>query len=84
MATRILEFGLMPAAVGAGLVYVTDKYVLPHVISHPITFSPAQASTVVAQGAGDTTDLLYMLGLNALAVYLGVIIGNYLNQIFFK
>lgn len=72
MSARAFEQPLIPAVTAAAMVYAGDKYVLP-------SFLPAANPS-----ACDDANVLMVTGFRALMIYLGVLVGDYLNQMFMR
>lgn len=73
MSARAFEQPLIPAVTAAAMVYAGDKYVLPSLVG-----------STDLMAACDDKNMLMVLGLRALMIYLGVLVGDYLNQMFFR
>ena len=72
MSTRAFEQPLIPSVTAAAMVYAGDKWVIPMMYNNSTT------------AACDPDNVLMVTGIRALMIYLGVLVGDYLNQMFFR
>lgn len=70
---RALELGAIPSLTAAGFVYLADVYILPK-LGVTASYDTIQTGT----------NLLWKLLVDALAIYLGVIVGNMINNAVFR
>ena len=70
MSARAFEQPLIPSLTAAAMVYAGDKYVLPSLLS--------------SGGPCDESNVLMVTGFRALMIYLGVLVGDYINQMFMR
>lgn len=78
----LLRGSIVPSIVAAGLVYVGNAYVVPSLIQNDICIYSSKDNPT-PQPAYTTTDFAWMLAVDAIAIFLGVMLGDYINRSFF-